>query len=213
MNAVQKRHELEKHIASKIYGFAIIDKRKSIFMRTIACLLFFAPKFLTHFVTSIGRKVYVPELPWNPNMPRAATRTLAHEYQHLSDMRAWRLVPFCIMYLFPQILAFFAILAFFFGPWFLLFLLFLAPWPSITRAWLEYRGYRMTIYAHYWLYNGTKPNFDRLADNFVTSSYYWMFPFHKFLVRRFLNDFNNVSNFSQYPTKEIEAVSEILLLN
>ena len=92
--------------------------------------------------------------------------------------------------MFPQNLATFALLgAFGNSPLWFLCLLFLLPIPSPTRAWLEFRGYRMTIavWSHYL---GREWSASRFTDsiiekNFVGSAYYWMFPFRRFLYKKF----------------------------
>jgi len=114
---------------------------------------------------------------------------LAHEYVHLKDRkRMWLL--FNLLYLFPQNLAPFALLgAFGNSPLWYLFLLFLLPIPSPTRAWLEFRGYRMTL-AVWALYLGRDWNSRRFVDSIVdkqfsSSAYYWMFPFRRFMIKKF----------------------------
>lgn len=82
---------------------------------------------------------------------------LAHEYQHLVDWNDLGTIGFLTTYCCPQILSlfwfFFAILALAFGlyPFALIFgitgFLFLLPWPSKGRAYLEMKGYLMTIYV------------------------------------------------------------------
>jgi len=84
-------------------------------------------------------------------------RRLAHEYQHIVDMKSMGLVGFMSMYLHPQLLSVFwfitAIMAIFFG--LKLFtiilagvgLLLLLPWPSRSRAYLEMNGYLMSMYV------------------------------------------------------------------
>ena len=68
---------------------------------------------------------------------------------------------------------------------FLLFLIFLLPFPAVGRSWVERRGYTMTMACNYWA-NGriSEVTKSQIVDNFVGSSYYWMMPFRGFVVRQ-----------------------------
>ena len=158
-------------------------------MRLLSKLLFFNKTFATGYVTTLYPKVYVPELPWREKDHVAAIATLAHEYVHLKDRKKMWLF-FNFLYLFPQNLAPFALLgAFGNSPLWYLCLLFLLPIPSPTRAWLEFRGYRMTL-AVWALYLGRDWDSRRFIDSIVdkqfsSSAYYWMFPFRRFMIEKF----------------------------
>ena len=183
------REKLERHIEKQIPGFRIEDKRKSPLMRLLSKLLFFNKTFSTGYVTTLYPKVYVPELPWREKDHVAAIATLAHEYVHLKDRkRMWLFFNF--LYLFPQNLAPFALLGVFDSePLWFLCLLFLLPIPSPTRAWLEFRGYRMTlaIWAHFLKDKLDTGRFiNSIVDkNFAGSAYYWMFPFRRYMLNKF----------------------------
>ncbi len=183
------REDLEQHIEKQIPGFRIEDKRKSPLMRLLSKLLFFNKTFSTGYVTTLYPKVYVPELPWREKDHVAAIATLAHEYVHLKDRKKMWLF-FNFLYLFPQNLAPFALLGVFGNsPLWYLCLLFLLPIPSPTRAWLEFRGYRMTL-AVWALYLGRDWDSRRFIDSivdkqFAGSGYYWMFPFRRFMIEKF----------------------------
>jgi len=183
------RGKLEEHIKKQIPGFRIEDKRKSPLMRLLSKLLFFNKTFSTGYVTTLYPKVYVPELPWREKDNVAAIATLAHEYVHLKDRkRMWLFFNF--LYLFPQNFATFALLgAFGNSPLWYLCLLFLLPIPSPTRAWLEFRGYRMTL-AVWSLFLGPDWKYGKFVDSIVEkqfsgSGYYWMFPFDRYMVQKF----------------------------
>ena len=183
------RGKLEQHIEKQIPGFQIEDKRKSPLMRLLSKLLFFNKTFATGYVTTLYPKVYVPELPWREKDHVAAIATLAHEYVHLKDRKRMGLF-FNFLYLFPQNLAPFALLgAFGNSPLWFLCLLFLLPIPSPTRAWLEFRGYRMTlaVWAHFLCRDWTPGKFivSVVEKQFCSPSYYWMFPFEEYMVRKF----------------------------
>jgi len=185
----EKRERLTKHFQEQIPGFEILSKKESPLLRVLSKLLFFNKKFLTGYVTTLYPKVYVPELPWRAKDHVAAMATLAHEYVHLKDRkRMWLFFNF--LYLFPQNLAPFALLgAFGNSPLWYLFLLFLLPIPSPTRAWLEFRGYRMTlaVWAHFLQDKLDTGRFvNSIVDrNFASSAYYWMFPFKRYLIKKF----------------------------
>jgi len=184
---VEKRERLTKHFKKQIPGFEILSKKESFLIKVISKLLFFNKTFLTSYVTTLYPKVYVPELPWRENDHMGAMATLAHEYVHLKDRkRMWLFFNF--LYLFPQNLSLFSLLGFI-NPWWFLCVLFLLPIPSPTRAWLEFRGYRMTfaVWAHFF-----KDNIDidshirsTVNRNFAGSAYYWMFPFKQYLIKKF----------------------------
>tara|TARA_R110000824_G_scaffold363457_1_gene551442 strand:- start:318 stop:965 length:648 start_codon:yes stop_codon:yes gene_type:complete len=203
------REKLEQHIEQQIPGFRIEDKRKSPLMRLLSKLLFFNKKFSTGYVTTLYPKVYVPELPWREKDHVAAIATLAHEYVHLKDRkRMWLFFNF--LYLFPQNLAPFALLgALGNSPLWYLCLLFLLPIPSPTRAWLEFRGYRMTL-AVWALYLKNKLDVGNFVNsivdkNFVGSAYYWMFPFRRYLIKKFY-----VHHSRRRTIPEIQEILDIL---
>ena len=203
------REDLEQHIEKHIPGFRIEDKRKSPLMRLLSKLLFFNKTFATGYVTTLYPKVYVPELPWREKDHVAAIATLAHEYVHLKDRkRMWLFFNF--LYMFPQNRAAFALLgAFGNTPLWYLCLLFLLPIPSPTRAWLEFRGYRMTL-AIWALYLKDKLNTGTFVNsivekNFVGSAYYWMFPFRRYMLRKFYNHHDRRRNIP-----EIQEVLKVL---
>ena len=201
-----KRLYLEQYIRSQIPKFEIRDKKDSFIMRLLSKLLFFNKNFLTNYVTTIYPKVYVPKLPWKENDPISAIATLAHEYVHLKDRKRMGYL-FNFLYLFPQNLVFFSLLGIF-NPWWYLCLLCALPIPSPTRAWLEYRGYRMTLFVYE--YFGAMRNFDDftdwIAEHFTNSSYYWMFPAKGYIKNKLKRDF------FLYGTqrKDISEIREII---
>ena len=205
----EKRERLTKYFQKQIPGFEILSKKKSPLMRAISKILFYNKKFLTSYVTTLYPKVYVPELPWREKDHVAAMATLAHEYVHLKDRKRMGLL-FNFLYLFPQNLAPFALLgAFGNSPLWFLCLLFLLPIPSPTRAWLEFRGYRMTlaVWAHFLGRDWSPGRFiDSVVErNFVGSAYYWMFPFRRYLIKKFHSE-----HYKRRNKPEIREVLNIL---
>lgn len=193
---IDKRERLTDYIKTQIPGFEILSKKESLLIKVISKLLFFNKKFLTSYVTTLYPKVYVPSLPWRQEQNAAAMATLAHEYVHLKDRKRMGLF-FNFLYLFPQNLSLFSLLGVF-NPWWYLCLLFLLPIPSPTRTWLEFRGYRMTlaIWSHFF---EKDLNIDRFIETVVENqfagpSYYWMFPFKKYLIKVFRKNYANLDN-------------------
>jgi hypothetical protein len=180
---------LEEYVRASIPGFKVVEKQQSLWMRVLSRFLFFNPDFMSRYTTTLYPKIYVPSRSrWEANNFFSII-TLAHEYVHLSDRRTLGIL-FNLFYLTPQILAVFALL-YPISTWFLLFLICLLPIPSIGRAWAEFRGYRMSMAVHYWL-TGQKYNITFITHQFVSSSYYWMFPFRPFLTRLFEREFEKI---------------------
>ena len=202
---VETRLYLEDYVKENIPGFEIREKTESLWMIFLSNVLFFVPGFMTSFITTFYPKVFIPSRRrWESNNLSSIT-TLAHEYVHLSDRKRMSLV-FNFLYLMPQIFVVFALL-FPYSNWFLLFLFCLLPLPSPGRAWAEFRGYRMSMAVHYWL-TGEKYNIDHIVRQFVSSNYYWMFPFEGFVRSRFEEAFRNIQQ--DNLSAELEEIKKIL---
>lgn len=185
----QVRLLLEEYIRGKIPGFEILEKSESPWMKVLSKVLFFTPDFMGRFVTTLYPKVYVPSrLRWESNN-FSSIITLTHEYVHLSDRKRLKLF-FNFLYLSPQVLAVFALL-YPISAWYLLFLLCLLPIPSLGRAWAEFRGYRMSMATYYWL-SGERYSVEFMIHQFVSSNYYWMFPFRSMLRGAFNNEYKKL---------------------
>lgn len=182
-NLTRIRWKLENMILDDIPNFEIVSKTTSFLMKVLSVLLFFNKSFMTSYISVIYPRMYVPKLPWKENDHYSAILVLAHEWVHLSDRKRFGLL-FDIGYLFPQCLAFLSLLAPFLSVWWLLCLLFLLPIPSPTRAWLEFRGYSMTMACKWWL-TGNEINYYWIERQFVGQWYYFMWPF-KGIVRKML---------------------------
>jgi hypothetical protein len=131
--------------------FNVRDKGDSLFMRILGTLLFFTQGFMTHFYTTIGTTIYVPEGQLEGD-PDDVARAIAHEGKHLSQARRDGRLAFSLKYLFPQCLALFALLAFFAFLWtpalFALgFLVFAGPWPAPWRVAYEREAYFVSAVA------------------------------------------------------------------
>ena len=201
----EKREKLVNFIKLNIQEFEIKSKKDSWYMKTLGYLMFFNKRFMTAYVTTLYPKVYVPKLPWKENNHVSAIATLAHEWVHLHDRQrmGWF---FNFLYIMPQCFFVFGLLAFW-NPWFLLFFLFLLPVPSPGRAWAEFRGYRMTIAVYYWL-SGQKVDLKWIVDQFVSSNYYFMWPFRSYLMKKFQKEFEKIKK--DKLTTELMIIKAVL---
>ena len=180
-NLTRIRWKLENMILDDIPKFEIVSKTTSFLMKVLSVILFFNKSFMTSYISVIYPRMYVPKLPWKENDHYSAILVLAHEWVHLSDRKRFGLL-FDIGYLFPQCLVFLSLLAPFLSWWWLLCLLFLLPIPSLTRAWLEYRAYSVTMACMWWL-NEIETNYYWIEIQFTGRWYYFMWPF-KGIIRK-----------------------------
>jgi len=195
-----------KILSGYLNGFRVKFKDESALMKFIGKLMFFNKAFMTRFVTTIGYIVYFPSRVNLETRGEGSTRTLAHEYRHAKDAKKFTRVLFSLLYLFPQILAvpgaiaaitsivwiplmIFGVLSW---SWWLLpillTLLFAAPIPAPPRAYFEFKGYSMSLFAENELMKerGIEPEERILAlyilaehynKQFTGSNYYFMWPF------------------------------------
>ena len=201
----QIRYELEDFIKTNISGSEIRSKKQSTMMKFLSKLMFFNKRFMTGYVTTWYPHIYVPKLPWREKNYAPAIATLAHEWVHLHDRQrlGWL---FNFLYIMPQCFFIFGLLAFW-NPWFLLFFLFLLPIPSPGRAWAEFRGYRMSIAVYYWI-SGQKVDLKWIVDQFVSSNYYFMWPFRGWLMKKFQKEFEKIKNNELSP--ELLTIKQII---
>jgi len=189
VNFTQRYYDLEKKIKERVPGFKICFKDESTLMKLIGKILFFNKGFMTRYTTTIGKRVYFPSKKKFEENPGRYYHTLAHEYVHVMDYVRHPVI-FIIGYMKPQLIAILSLLSFlaFINPYFLLFLLallFLAPIPSPYRTWAELRGYGMNCKVRLW--HGETISQERLnysADAFITSAYYFMCPFRKWVMKK-----------------------------
>jgi len=167
-------------------------KNESPLMKIIGVLLFFNPKFMTRYTTTLtffGRStVYFPDRSYALQYSKF-WRTLAHELVHASDATRSPIL-FNLGYLFPQILAIFSLLSILAWInlswlWCLLFLVFLAPIPSPGRKWAEMRGYAVSMVIEAEI-GGAILSPERFVGRFTTADYYYMWPFKKSVMSELL---------------------------
>ena len=170
-------------LGEKKYGLKIAYKDKSLLMKLIGKILFFNPRFMTNYITTIGSTVYFPSEQSAGRDRVSSAAVLAHELVHISDSKEVSTFVFSYTYLFPQVIALLSVLAIFSSKLWLLCLLFLLPVPSPMRAYWELRGYAMSDAVNFKL---TKSflSMDFVSKQFLTSAYYFMWPFKQDIEKR-----------------------------
>mgnify|MGYP006401005175 CR=1 FL=1 len=186
------RVELLELINEQAPHFALRRKSDSFFIKALNFVFFFKKRFSRYQATTVYPVIYVPEF-WGKykKYKNAELEILAHEYIHIYDRKrlGWL---YNILYLSPQIFSLFALGAFW-NVWFSLFLLFLLPWPSPGRAWLEFRAYRANIAYQYWT-NNKKYDMMILVSQFVGPNHYYMMPLKKVLEKWFNREYKKIRN-------------------
>lgn len=172
---MSKWDKTKTFLKEKIKGFQIRNKNESVAQKILAKIMFWMPNAMSNTWLTIYPTV------WRPTRHDRDYTTLQHEGVHLLDVQTFfGLLPknnrwinmclFIIVYGFPQIFALLAFLAFY-NLWWLLALLFLLPLPAPGRMLAEMRAYRRSVELG--------RDVDTIIPNFVTSKYYWMWPFKK----------------------------------
>lgn len=127
--------------------FNIKYKKESILMKIIGFVLFFNKTFISNFATTINQTVYLPNNDFLSTKQLEMIVLLAHEYVHTKDAKKFGTFFYTLIYLFPLWLSLLAVPFYFIiGWWSLLFLLFLSPLPAPGRAFIEFRGYTMSLF-------------------------------------------------------------------
>lgn len=190
--------EVVRLFALKSPGFEVTFKDESWLMKLIGMILFFNPRFMTSFITTIGKTIYFPSKAHLEEVPESSNvGVLCHEYMHIRDYDRWS-IWFFLAYMFPLTLLPLAI-AMLFVYWpvaLVLIALCLAPLPSPGRMYFELRGYIMSLYTYDILAKevgiseqGRTEDMLQMVDFFNTQftglSYYLMWPFG---VKKQLND-------------------------
>ena len=159
----QKYIDIVEEIKKEFPSFEVIDKKKSILMRllfNIALMRLWNPHFMELYVTVMFGKVYMPD---NLIGTYTGYQILRHERVHLRDAKRWP-VLFELSYL-----------------------LFPLPFIITMRAYWEYRAYCESLIVQFetygYVYQGT---IDFIVTQFTSSYYLWMFPFPKYLNKKFM---------------------------
>lgn len=188
-------------------SFSLIVKEKHWLFKL---LLRINPDFQRQVTVTIYPWVFMPKEIHDD--PRLAWKVLAHEYVHLSQARK-NVIPFFVRYAFPQILSVFAVGASFSSLYFLLALLFLLPIPAYYRMQYEIQGYIMSMAVNYWRYgfvhNDQK---DFIKRVFSSSTYYYMWPFKRWIDRKINTESVNVER-GYYDDSPVFSTVRILIEN
>lgn len=181
------------------YGFMILEKRSPKWWAAyvLTFMWIWQRKFMTHYWTTDGVRIYVPKLNERTRDGRFYI-VLRHEMVHVRDYQEMKkrftapigAVLWRLLYLGPQLFALGAIGAIW-EPWCFLFLVLLAPWPSPFRTWVEKRGYAETVRAAIDVYGAERVT-DKVIDEIVDHNFigwaYWRMswrrkPVHDYLTK------------------------------
>jgi hypothetical protein len=195
--------------ASEHYDAQIKFKNESWMMKLLGKALFFNSKFMTRFVTVVGKKIYFPSREKMEKNPGSTAQVLCHEMVHMDDERIAGSLMFRLSYLLPQWLALLSVSSIFVGPIGLAFLVFFLPWPSFFRTFWELRGYAVTDAVQYEL-TGRFTKKEWMSKQFTSSSYFFMWPFSK-LIGRKIEENRELIKKGQLP-KKIPVARDILNL-
>lgn len=190
----------------------IKKKRDSFIMTILGKLLFFNKRFMGSYYTTIGNTVYTPDTIVNLDSPNTL-KIIAHEAVHVAMRKAHPFL-YTVLYLYPQINALWALLAFlpFNGSLlFLIFLIFLFPWPARGRVVLEKWGYLMNLIVIEWRTGDlAKFELEFALDQFEGSAYYWMGRGRKEEIRSwFLSELSKLRR-GEFPAPIFKYVFEFV---
>jgi hypothetical protein len=167
----------------KDYKLDVKYKDTSFLMKLLSLILFFNKDFMKSFTTTIGTTIYYPSEEFVKNSPITSLITLLHELVHIIDYNKNKLL-FTLLYLFPQVLAIFALPLFFISWKFsAFFLLFLLPLPAYFRMKYERKAYAVSLYVikQLSLKKNFKVELEKQKDNYISyfkkSDYYYMWIF------------------------------------
>lgn len=143
----------------------------------------FNRRFMTHYATTVGTTVYLPNREYMESGGNKLVGLLAHELVHMKDRREMGRVTYYFKYGSPQIFALLSVLSIF-AIWslpmlvFLSFLLCVLPLPSPGRKELELNGFTMSLAVQYWKDGSVHPAYiSEYAKYFLGSEYFFMWPF------------------------------------
>ena len=195
--------------------FKLVAKQSSKFMLFLNFFVrLFNDRFMTRYITVIGSTVYVPESRLHTKF--SLWPTLAHEWQHLEQAKKQTGFVHILLYLFPQILALFSFMALFaiwFSNWWLISLLclvFLAPIPAYFRMRKELEGYMVNVYIAHLEGYLTDVYITSLTRHFLTSFYYFMWPFRSHLLKKLRKEAKAVEHGHYDADRVCGSVKKIL---
>jgi hypothetical protein len=194
------REALERQIAHRL-GVKVRAKKASMLHAHI-------PVYRHHW-SAIGRTFYVPSTEAYDADPWYSFKMLAQGYVLLEEQKKDRL--FWPKWLFPQGFAALALLAVF-SPWWLLTLIFLAPWPAPWRRDYLVRAYGMGVAIGVWTHGqNTTPSVLSARVHRIHNAYYLWPCFNKLDAVRRLHKFNSAA-ITGSVCRESEAFHDVLFL-
>jgi hypothetical protein len=169
-NLAMQKIELFASLLQKHVPLQIKYKDESWEMRVLNSIVkWFNPRFMEDYTTVIGNTVYFTSREYVQAHPHDALQVLVHEAVHLLDTKRYSFPVFAFAYLFPQVLALGACLSPL-SAYFLLFLLFLLPFPAPFRAYFEARAYATDLLLR-------RRSIENTLRFFTSWDYYKMYPF------------------------------------
>lgn len=167
---------------------AVKFKKESWILRTVRPILeIFNKGYWDRYITTLGNTMYVPDDWFERGDPKSLLATTAHEVIHMYQSKRQTNFIHGVLYLFPQVLAVFSLLAFLAIPfglgwlWSLLFLLFLLPLPAPFRYMKELEAYRVKLlfFKHAYAAGPDMVQWakDGIIQNLAKSDYYFCWPF------------------------------------
>jgi hypothetical protein len=176
--------------------YKIVPKNTSTLHKTIGWIFskIGNKDYMTNYGTTIHQITAFPDA-WLTGNELYIWQIALHEIQHAQDAQKVSNIVFDVGYLLPQLIGILGVLysitilpiLLLGGPlwplWGLMSLLFLAPVPAFGRAYIEIRGYTVSIAVDYW--SGTLGDesdyLDWIVSHFSDFSYYRMWPFKKWV--------------------------------
>lgn len=186
-------------------------KKESWILRTVRPILeVFNKGYWDGYITTLGNTMYVPDSWFERGDAKSLLSTTAHEVIHMYQAKRQSTFVHDVLYLFPQVLAVLALLAFLAIPfglgwlWTLLFLLFLLPLPAPFRYMKELEAYRVKIlfFKHAYAAGPDMMQWakDGVIQNLAKSDYYFCWPFPSLIQK----DLDKSEQFFEEPQyKEI----------
>lgn len=161
----------------------------------------FNKNYWNGYITTLGNTIWVPD-DWlaqtnDINTILSKMEVVTHESMHIKQAKEQTIFIHNILYLFPQILVIFSLLAFLAIPfgaawlWSLLFLIFIFPLPAPFRYAKELEGYRTKILFFKYVYkvddSGLQFAKNIIIEQMTSASYYFTWPF-KNLIQKDLDN-------------------------
>jgi hypothetical protein len=177
----------------------VLPKSQSKLLKTLRPIIeIFNKNYWDDYVTTLGNTIWVPEN-WLANnySTLSMIETIMHECVHIKQANEQSVFVHDVLYLFPQILFIFSLLAFLAIPfglnwlWALTFLLFLLPIPAPFRYQKELEAYRITILFLKHVYKTETHDSwaeQSIVEQMAGPSYYFAWPFKNLIIKDLENE-------------------------